>query len=235
MDGEKAQASFKNGVLTIKLPQTPEAQAKVKRIEVKNGCFATWGSPVCGVPSAPCDIAPSGKAPGSLSLRGGFREAIMKDSQRSGLTREQWSAMTLYEKFEQVVIFVLSVIIAAIIVASVWALMREVVNRLLLGAFDTLDYATFQVVFGMIFTVVIALEFKRSLLVATERSLGILQVRTIVLIALLAIARKFIILDLSETESSKIAALAGAALALGAVHWLVRDQDRRELGGHETR
>lgn len=34
-DGTKAEASFKNGVLTIKLPQTPEAQAKVKRIEVK--------------------------------------------------------------------------------------------------------------------------------------------------------------------------------------------------------
>ncbi|MBR3189162.1 MAG: Hsp20/alpha crystallin family protein [Chelatococcus sp.] len=37
VDGEKVQASFKNGVLTIRLPQTPEAQAKVKRIEVKNG------------------------------------------------------------------------------------------------------------------------------------------------------------------------------------------------------
>jgi HSP20 family protein len=36
VDGEKAQASFKNGVLTIRLPQTPEAKAKVKRIEVKN-------------------------------------------------------------------------------------------------------------------------------------------------------------------------------------------------------
>lgn len=35
VDGGKAEASFKNGVLTIKLPQTPEAQAKVKRIEVK--------------------------------------------------------------------------------------------------------------------------------------------------------------------------------------------------------
>ena len=35
VDGEKAEASFKNGVLTIRLPQTPEAQAKVKRIEVK--------------------------------------------------------------------------------------------------------------------------------------------------------------------------------------------------------
>ncbi|WP_370303153.1 Hsp20/alpha crystallin family protein [Pseudooceanicola sp.] len=36
VDGEKAEASFRNGVLTIKLPQTPEAQAKVRRIEVKH-------------------------------------------------------------------------------------------------------------------------------------------------------------------------------------------------------
>ena len=35
VDGEKAEASFRNSVLTIKLPQTPEAQAKVKRIEVQ--------------------------------------------------------------------------------------------------------------------------------------------------------------------------------------------------------
>ncbi len=36
VDGEKAEATFKNGVLTIRLPQTPEAQAKVKHIEVKS-------------------------------------------------------------------------------------------------------------------------------------------------------------------------------------------------------
>lgn len=36
VDGAKAEANFKNGVLTIKLPQTPEAQAKVKHIEVKS-------------------------------------------------------------------------------------------------------------------------------------------------------------------------------------------------------
>nr|WP_277749329.1 Hsp20 family protein [Solirhodobacter olei] len=34
-NGTKAAASFKSGVLTIRLPQTPEAQAKVKHIEVK--------------------------------------------------------------------------------------------------------------------------------------------------------------------------------------------------------
>lgn len=36
VDGSKAEASFKNGVLTVRLPQTPEAQAKVKRIEIKS-------------------------------------------------------------------------------------------------------------------------------------------------------------------------------------------------------
>ncbi|CTQ47250.1 Hsp20/alpha crystallin family protein [Roseibium aggregatum] len=36
-DAEKAEASFKNGVLTIRLPQTAEAQAKNKRLEVKEG------------------------------------------------------------------------------------------------------------------------------------------------------------------------------------------------------
>jgi HSP20 family protein len=35
VDGEKAEAHFKDGVLTIRLPQTPEAQAKVRHIEVK--------------------------------------------------------------------------------------------------------------------------------------------------------------------------------------------------------
>jgi uncharacterized membrane protein (DUF373 family) len=137
--------------------------------------------------------------------------------------------MSLYEKFEQAVIFMLTVIIAVVVVASLWSLLREVVIRLVLGAFDTLDYATFQVVFGMIFTVVIALEFKRSLLIVARRTFGVLQVRTIVLIGVLAIVRKLIILDLVEANSAQLAALAGAALALGVVFWLVRDQDRREM------
>jgi uncharacterized membrane protein (DUF373 family) len=144
-------------------------------------------------------------------------------------TGKKWSTMSLYEKFEQAVIFMLTVIIAVVVVASLWSLLREVVIRLVLGAFDTLDYATFQVVFGMIFTVVIALEFKRSLLIVARRTFGVLQVRTIVLIGVLAIVRKLIILDLVEANSAQLAALAGAALALGVVFWLVRDQDRREM------
>src|SRR5882757_7552439 len=95
------------------------------------------------------------------------------------------------------------------------------------GGFDPTDYSVFQALFGMIFTVIIALEFKRSLLVVAERQHSVVQVRTVVLIALLAIVRKLMIIDLSATDADQLFALSGAILALGGVFWLVRDQDRR--------
>jgi HSP20 family protein len=36
VDSDRAEASFRNGVLTVRLPQRPEAKAKVKKIEVKS-------------------------------------------------------------------------------------------------------------------------------------------------------------------------------------------------------
>jgi uncharacterized membrane protein (DUF373 family) len=144
-------------------------------------------------------------------------------------TRELWQGFTLYEKFEHLVIGALTGIIAVVILSALWTLLLRVFTSLVLAdVFDPTDPAVFQAVFGAIFTVVIALEFKRSLLVAAERRFGVVQVRVVVLIALLAIVRKFILLDLKETEAAQIFALAAAVLALGAVYWLVRDQDRRE-------
>jgi uncharacterized membrane protein (DUF373 family) len=61
-----------------------------------------------------------------------------------------------------------------------------------------------------------------------ERRKSIIQVRTVVLIALLALVRKFIIFDVSKTEPLTIIGLAAAILALGSVYWLVRDQDRKD-------
>ncbi len=155
------------------------------------------------------------------------------DRTRRPQAPDRWSLMTLYDRFEQAAVFVLTGLMMIIVVMALWNLMREVGLRLVLGMLDPLDYPTFQAVFGMIFTVVIALEFKRSLLVAAERRFGVTQVRSIVLIALLAIVRKFIIIDLATAAPAKIAALAGAVIALGVVFWLVREQDRRERAEFE--
>ena len=143
--------------------------------------------------------------------------------------RERWKGLAFYEKFEHAVLLVLTALIAVVIVIALWNLVLKVFWSLVVsGSFDPTDHAVFQGVFGMIFTVIIALEFKRSLLVAAERRRSIVQVRTVVLLAMLAIVRKLIILDLQSTEPLQLFALAVAILALGGVYWLVRDQDRRE-------
>ncbi len=110
---------------------------------------------------------------------------------------------------------------------AIWNLALKILLSIWASNFDPTDYAVFQAVFGMIFTVIIALEFKRSLLVLAERHSSVVQVRAVVLIALLAVVRKLIILDLGSTEALQLLALAAALLALGAVYWLVRDQDRK--------
>ena len=144
------------------------------------------------------------------------------------IAREQLRLLSLYQRFEQIVVLVLTALIAIIVVAALWSLCVKVLFGLLLsGSLDPSDYAVFQTVFGMIFTVIIALEFKKSLLVLAERRDNVVQIRSVVMIALLAICRKVIILDLTETDASHILALAAAILALGAVYWLIRDSDQR--------
>jgi uncharacterized membrane protein (DUF373 family) len=141
----------------------------------------------------------------------------------------RWELLTLYQRFEQIVILVLTGLIAVIIVLAVWNLALKVLLSLVVSEkFDPTEQTVFQTVFGMIFTVIIALEFKRSLVVLAERQDTVVQVRTVILIAMLAVVRKLIILDLTVTNAQQLFALAAAILALGGVYWLIRGQDWSE-------
>lgn len=140
--------------------------------------------------------------------------------------KDEWEIMTFYERFEQAIALILSGVIAVVIVVSLLQLIRTVFMLLFLEAFNPLDYKVFQTVFGMIMTLLIAMEFKHSIIKVALRRDSIIQVKTVVLIALIALARKFIVLD-PETGPAKLAALAGAALALGIVYWLLRERDDR--------
>ncbi len=144
--------------------------------------------------------------------------------------RLQWRLMNAYERFEQMVVVAVSLIIAGTIVIALLQLYRRVVPLLVAGAIDPLDHEVFQSLFGAIFTVLIAMEFKHSIVRAALRRDSVVQVRTVLLIAMLAISRKFVILDTGSTPASTIAALGVVTLVLGVVSWLLRDQ-----AGGETR
>jgi uncharacterized membrane protein (DUF373 family) len=146
-----------------------------------------------------------------------------------GETREAWPNLSHYKRFEQLVSLVLTVLISLVIIAALFHLSMRVAVLLFYGLIDPADPENFQALFGMILTVLIALEFNHSIVGVLERRKSIIQIRTVVLIALLALVRKFIIFDVSKTEPLTIIGLAAVILALGAVYWVVRDQDRKEV------
>ncbi|HEU4708711.1 MAG TPA: phosphate-starvation-inducible PsiE family protein, partial [Methylophilaceae bacterium] len=55
-------------------------------------------------------------------------------------------------------------------------------------------------------------------------------VKTVLLISLLALARKLIILDPHEFTSGQLTGLAAMTIALGITYWLMRERDDRLLG-----
>jgi uncharacterized membrane protein (DUF373 family) len=143
--------------------------------------------------------------------------------------RRYWRVMTLYERFEQTIALTLSAVIAVVIVVAVVELVEIVALILVNEPLNPMQSDAFQLVFGMIMTLLIALEFKHSIVKVALRRESIIQVRTVILIALIALARKFVILD-ANTSPAKIAALAGALLALGIVYRLVRGHDGADSG-----
>ena len=140
--------------------------------------------------------------------------------------KTEFKLLSFYQRFEHVVILILTALVAIVVLAAVWNLILKILFGLVFsGRFDPSDHSVFQAVFGMIFTVIIALEFKKSLLVVAERKRTVVQIQTVVVITLLAICRKVIILDLAETDALHILSLAAAIIALGIVYWLIRDRD----------
>lgn len=140
--------------------------------------------------------------------------------------RKRWQLMSFYQRFEEIVVSVLSILMAAVILLALWNLCLKVFAEVVAThALDLTDYTVFQALFGMFFTVIIALEFKKSLLVTGQRADSIVQVRTVVLIAMLAALRKLIILEPGKTDAVYLFGLAAVIVALGVVFWLVRGSD----------
>lgn len=147
--------------------------------------------------------------------------------QRTGY--ENWKLLSFYEKFEQVVCLLLVSLISIVIVSALYRLSVKTFAMLTISDADFTNPEVFQTLFGMMMTLLIAMEFKHSILKVVAKQDSIIQVKTVILIAILAISRKFIIIDTKNFSASEIAALSAALLALGAVYWLMRERDDKTV------
>ena len=138
--------------------------------------------------------------------------------------RREWPILTFYQRFEASVAFVLTLVIAVIVLVALYRLIVGVVDTLVLRALNPLDHTVFQMVFGQIMTLLIALEFNHTLQSVITGERGIVQVRTVLLIALLALTRKVIVVDLYTFSFPMFMGLAALSLALAVSYWMLRDR-----------
>jgi uncharacterized membrane protein (DUF373 family) len=141
--------------------------------------------------------------------------------------KQDWKDLTSYERFEQIVSRTIMLLISVIIVYSVILAAAELVKDFALGL-DFMEKELLQDVFGSILTILILLEFNHSIALALTNKSGIIQARTVVLIAVLVVARKIILLDFKTATLETFLGIGGLALALGVLYWLIGGRPPRE-------
>ena len=144
--------------------------------------------------------------------------------------RKQAGSRTLYELFELIISGILVFIISIIIVYSIILVVITLTDDFRSGI-TFMETGALKDTFGLILTVVILLEFNHSIVLAMRQRSGAIQVRIIVLITIIVLARKLVLLDYAATRVETLLGLSALALALGGLYWLISDGERRRGSG----
>ena len=136
----------------------------------------------------------------------------------------------IYDQFELIISAILLVVISAIIIYTTAVMIITLAEDIAVGIHFT-DQNALKDTFGLILSILILIEFNHSIALAMRRRSGVLEVRVVILISIIVIARKLILLDYAKTGLDTLLGLGGLALSLGALYWLLSDIERRRPPG----
>ena len=129
--------------------------------------------------------------------------------------------------FEKVVVFSLIALMALIILLSTvelgWIILKDLITPpyVLPGINDLLD------IFGFFLLILIGIELLET--IRAYLAEHVVHVEIVLEVALIAVARKVIILDVKEYSSLTILAIAGLILALAVAFFLERRAHRKPM------
>jgi uncharacterized membrane protein (DUF373 family) len=140
--------------------------------------------------------------------------------------RQKLIALADYDRFERLALRYMQLLLAAVTLFAMVLVTIDLVRDFGLGeAF--MEKEVLQDTFGSILIVLILLEFNHSVHLAVKHRSGALQVRMVVLIAVLVITRKVMLLDYATVEVRTLLGFAALLLALGGLYWLIAHADAR--------
>jgi uncharacterized membrane protein (DUF373 family) len=123
---------------------------------------------------------------------------------------------------------ILAVLMVAVILWGVVDVVYVMYQQLMAPPRFMITVSDIFQLFGAFMVVLIAIEIFLNirLYLGTE----MLPVQLVIATALMAIARKIIVLDFEKTEASYILAIAAVIAALGVTHWLLSQEKPRKPG-----
>lgn len=114
---------------------------------------------------------------------------------------------------------VLAVLMVMVIIWGVFDVIYVLYSKFIATPMFLFEVQDIFVIFGAFMVVLIAVEIFIN--IRLYLGTNILPIRLVVATALMAIARKVIILDISLITAAEMVGIAAIVLALGVTHWLV--------------
>lgn len=114
---------------------------------------------------------------------------------------------------------VLAVLMVLVIIWSVFDVVYVLYSKFIAPPFFLFEVKDIFVIFGAFMVVLIAVEIFIN--IRLYLGTNILPIRLVVATALMAIARKVIILDINVVTPVEMLGIAAIVLSLGITHWLV--------------
>jgi uncharacterized membrane protein (DUF373 family) len=149
------------------------------------------------------------------------------------LLRKRTRGCTPYEGFEQTILGIVVFMVSVVIIYSLILAIVTLADHFRSGI-TFIEAGVMKDTFGLILTVVILVEFNHSIVLAIRQRSGAVQVRVIVLIVIIVLARKLVLLDYSEASGETLLGLGGLALSLGGLYWLISDRDQPRRTSNQT-
>lgn len=129
-----------------------------------------------------------------------------------------------YIWFEKSVVAALTVMVGISVVLTL-AQSGLALYQAIASEHHLLDHEAFIRVFGTFMTVLIALEFNHTVLPEITGKAPVVKVRAVLLVALLALARKAVLVDFKEVDYTSLIGLAVLIIGVTAAYWAIQRED----------
>lgn len=131
---------------------------------------------------------------------------------------------TLTRRFEVVIVIVLMLLMMLLVAQSLVELAVVMFSEVIQGPMQVLQDNTMLTILGFFMMVLIALELLETIKnYLTENAL---HVEVVLLVAMIAVARKVIILDIKELPPLTLFGIAAMVLSLAGSYWIMQKSHR---------